>query len=84
MALMKLHEATSPKTEDLLKSLELLLEYIAKFVVFNYELFSHYDSVVLAEALLRASTRVFGADKLRLLAGDRAERELSKDGMVCV
>jgi hypothetical protein len=41
-------------------------------VVFNYELFNHYDGVVLAEALLRAALRVFGSDKLRILVGEKA------------
>lgn len=85
LALLKLHDACPARSEDALRELELLCEYIGKFVVFNYELFSHYDAVVLSEALLRAAFRVFGAEKARLLAGERAvERELSKDAMVCL
>lgn len=36
LAVLKLHEGCSLKTEDILRELELLCEYIGKFVVFNY------------------------------------------------
>jgi cyclin B len=88
LALLHLHDAApanAPRNETALREIELLCEYIAKFVVFNYELFNHYDGVVLADALLRAAFRVFGVEKAKLLAGERVvERELSKDAMVCL
>ncbi len=84
LALLKLHEAAPLRAEEALKHIELLCEYIGKFIVFNYELFNHYDSVVLSDALLRAAFRVFGVDKARLLLGERVDRELSKDAMVCL
>jgi hypothetical protein len=41
--------------------------------------------VVLSDALLRATFRVFGPEKAKLLLGERVvERELSKDTMVCL
>jgi hypothetical protein len=71
LAVLRLHEGCPLRNEEVLREIELLCEYIGKFVVFNYELFSHYDGVVLSDAVLRAALRVFGAEKLKLLGGER-------------
>ena len=43
LALLKLHENSQFKNEDVLKELESICDYLGKFVVFNYELFGHYN-----------------------------------------
>lgn len=48
LAILKLHENWQLKNEEILKEIEQLCEYLGKFVVFNYELFSHYDIATLS------------------------------------
>ena len=70
----------------MLKEVEEVCEYLGKFVVFNYELYSHYDTPTLAEALLQAAFRVCGADRIRMALGEKsvADMEGSKDCVVCM
>jgi hypothetical protein len=70
LALFKLHQHSNSKNEESLKQIEDLCHIIAKFVVFNYELYGHYSISVLAEALLRAACRVYGSDKAKLVLGE--------------
>ena len=68
----------------MLKDIEQLCEYIGKFICFNYELYAHYSPQTLAEALLKASFKVYGNDKLKMALGAGwPELEFEKDCLVC-
>ena len=71
LAVFKLHENGQIKNEEAIKALEDLCNLIGRFVVFNYELYSHYPMQVLAEGLLRAACRVYGPQKARLAMGEK-------------
>lgn len=45
---------------------------MGKFVVFNYELFSHYDIATLSESILKSSFKIYGPEKIKLSVGERA------------
>ena len=55
----------------MLKSFEEICQYIAKFIVFNYELYSNFSTVLLADSLLGAASKVYGFEKSRMIFGDR-------------
>lgn len=61
LALLKLHETCLIKNEEVLKSFEDICQYIAKFIVFNCELYGNCSTVVLAESLLRAASKIYGS-----------------------
>lgn len=60
-----------------------MCQYLAKFVVFNYELYGHYSIQVLAEALLRSAYKVYGSERARMAFGEKCELESSRDEQVC-
>lgn len=70
LALLKLHEAIN-KNQECLVELQKICELLGKFVVFNYELYTHYDSWTLSEALIRAAFKAYGVDKIRILFGEK-------------
>lgn len=49
--------------------MEKICELLGKFVVFNYELYAHYDSWTLSEALIKGALKVYGIEKIRSLFG---------------
>jgi len=59
------------KNEEVLKSFEDICQYIAKFIVFNYELYSNCTTALLADSLLRAACKAYGFEKSRMIFGDR-------------
>jgi hypothetical protein len=71
LALLKLHEKWQNKNEEGLREIEELCGLIGKFVVFNYELYSHYQTHVLADALLKAACRVYGVERAKMSMSDR-------------
>lgn len=73
LAVLKLHQNWQAKNEEALKTIEEFCQHIAKFVVFNYELYGHYSTQVLAQALLRAACKIYGSQRSRLALGDRGD-----------
>ena len=69
MATVKLYQHFEGKNEEVLKDIEQLCEYIGKFICFNYELYAHYSPQILAQALLKASFKVYGTEKLKVALG---------------
>ena len=69
MALFKLHETCQIKDEETVKEIEELCNLIGKFVIFNYELYGHYNVEVMGQALLNAALRVHGNERLKGTTG---------------
>lgn len=84
LALLKLHENWQAKNSEALKEIEELCNLIGKFVMFNAELYAHYPTHVLAEALLKAAGKVYGSERARLAMGEYDVLETNRDQHTCM